>query len=168
MYLDMKWWMFGSTVAVHPQAIGYHLASGRGYTYDHNDYKENVLGMMYSLGIDDWRERAYLNWMRHGRKEMLDRIMERNEREYAEQRAFTEKKRKKTFNELIVERPWDVMNMAKFGKKCGALTIFHDSWLELLKQAPQYVQDAYENSKYQAGLEKFINENLGEFVYKRK
>lgn len=30
LYMDMKWWMLGSTVAVHPQAIGYHLASSRG------------------------------------------------------------------------------------------------------------------------------------------
>lgn len=166
-FLDMKWWMLGSTVAVNPQAIGYHLASGRGYTYDHDDYIENVLGMSYVLGMDDWRERAYLNWMRRGRKETLDKIMARNEVEYAGERAWMDKHRIKSFNDMLIRRPWDEMNDTRLGKHFSAVSIFHDSWLNLLKEAPQYVQDAYENSKYQKDLEVFINTYLSKEVYKR-
>ena len=169
LYLDMKWWMFGSTVSVHPQAIGYHLASGRGYTYDHDDYIENILGCMYALGIDDWRERTYINYLRKGRKEVLDAIMERNEKEYAPDRKFIAKRIKKTFNQLLVGQPWNSMNEKRLGKSNGHLSIFHDTWIEnQLRQAPQYVQDVYDNSEIQKGLEKFINENLDEYVYKRK
>src|SRR3990167_9317404 len=165
-YTDIKWWLFGSSVAVEPNAIGYHLASGRGYSYDHDDYIENVLGMAYALGMDDWRERAYLNWLRRGRKEVLDEIMERSDRENRKDREFVNKHRKKTFNELIVERPWDEMNMKRHGRKNSAITVFHETWLNLLNESP-VAKEAYEESKYQKGLEEFINANLSQFVYKR-
>ena len=167
-YLNMKWWMFGSSVAVHPQAIGYHLSSGRGYSYNHDDYIENVLGMSYALGMDDWRERAYINWMRKGRKEVLDEIMERNIEEYGEDRKFIEKARKRTFNSLLVDMPWDKKNDKRLGKHYSALTIFHDTWLSLLREAPEYVQQVYDTSPIQKGLEEFINDKLGDYVYKRK
>lgn len=44
-YTDMKWWMLGSSVVTEPRAIGYHLASGRGYSYHHDDYIHNVLNL---------------------------------------------------------------------------------------------------------------------------
>jgi len=164
-YLDMKWWMFGSTVAISPKSIGYHLASGRGYSYNHDDYIENVLGVTYALGCDDWRERTYLNWLRKSKKEVLDTIMARGEKEYAPDRAFVEKHKKKTFNQLLVERPWDKMNMDKYGKCNGALTVFQNTWLSLKDQSPQ-TKEAYENSKYQKGLAEFIAKDLSQFVYK--
>ena len=164
-YLDIKWWMFGSTVAISPKSVGLHLASGRGYSYNHDDYLENVLGVTYALGCDDWRERTYLNWLRKGRKEVLDRIMERGEREYAPDRAFIEKRRKKTFNDLLIERPWDKMNMKRHGKCNGSMLIFHPTWLELIKRTP-WVVEAYENSKYQKELANFITTNLSKFIYK--
>lgn len=167
-YLNMKWWMFGSTCATHPEAIGYHLASGRGYTYTHDDYIHNVLNIAYALGMDDWRERAYLNWLRKGRKDVLDKMMAEGEVEMVEDRKFIEGKRVKTFNELIVERPWKTLNEGLYNYGLDGLLIFQDSWLDLLKEAPQYVQDAYKNSKYQEGLARFIDEKLSQFVYKRK
>ncbi|KKL71369.1 hypothetical protein LCGC14_2095570 [marine sediment metagenome] len=167
-YLNMKWWMFGSSVAVHPQAIGYHLSSGRGYSYNHDDYIENVLGMSYALGMDDWRERAYINWMRKGRKEVLDAIMARNEVEYADDRRFIEKARKRTFNSLLLSQPWDVLNKKRLGKYFSAVSIFHPSWLELLQQSPEYVKKVYRESKTQKELEVFIKEKLWDFVYKKQ
>lgn len=167
-YLDMKWWMFGSSVATHPDCIGYHLASERGYTYNHDDYIRNVMAIGYALGMDEWRERAYINWLRKGRKEVLDRLMAQSEERMAKDREFIEKKRKYTFNEVIVEQPWDKMNMARLGKKNSALQVIHDTWLPLLREAPKYVQDVYDNSPLQKQLEEFINNNLANFVYKRK
>lgn len=166
-YLDMKWWMFGSSVATHPDCIGYHLASERGYSYHHDDYIRNVMAIGYALGMDEWRERAYINWLRKGRKDVLDKLMAQSEERMKKDREFIEKKRKKTFNEVLLELPWDKMNMERLGKKNSALQILHDSWLPLLRQAPKYCQDAYDNSPLQRGLEKFINDNLSEYVYKR-
>src|SRR3990167_7773321 len=163
-YLNMKWWMFGSTVAVDPQAIGYHLASARGYNYHHDDYIENVLGISYALGMDDWRERAYLNWMRRVNKTTMEKIYERSAKEHEPDRKFIEKRRVKTFNELLVERPWKSLNEKRHGKGLDNILVYHDTWLKLL---PANIKEAYDNSKYQKGLEKFINENLSQFVYKR-
>lgn len=167
-YLDMKWWMFGSTVAVHPKAIGYHLKSGRGYSYTHDDYIHNVFNMAYALEIDDWCERAYINWMRRGRKEVLDRMLDEARHEMIKDREFIKGRRRKTFNELILELPWDKMNIEKHGSKNSSMLVYHDSWLDLLKTAPQYVQDIYAMSEGQKRLEAFININLDQYVYKRK
>jgi glycosyltransferase involved in cell wall biosynthesis len=166
-YLDMKWWMFNSTVAINPNAIGFHLASGRGYSYNHDDYIENVLGVTYALSCDDWRERTYLNYLRNGRKEVLDKIMARGEKEYALDRAFVDKHKKMTFNQLLTERPWDKKNMERHGKCNGSMLIYHDTWLDLMRQSPQ-AKEAYEKSKYQKDLDVFIRQNLSEFVYKKQ
>src|SRR3990167_1002059 len=168
LYLDLKWWMMGSSVAVHPKAIGYHLASGRGYSYHHDDYIENIMGCMYALGIDDWRERTYINYLRNGRKEVLDALMKRSEREHQPDREWIEKKRKYTFNDLLVQKPWDKLNMERLGKSNAQISIFHDTWLDLLTESSEASKVAYQNSKYQKDLEVFINEKLSKRVYKRK
>lgn len=165
-YVNMKWWMFGSTVAVEPKAYAWHLASGRGYSYNHDDYKINVLGIAWALGMDDWRERAYINWLRTGRKDVMERLYRVSADEHEQDRQFVKKHRQTTFNEMIVKRPWDEKNMEILGKKNSGLLVFHDTWLPLLSESPAAKQ-AYEDSIYQADLEKFINENLSEFVYQR-
>ena len=71
---------------------------------------------------------------------------------------------KKSFNDLLLERPWDKKNMERHGKANGAMTIFHYTWLDLLAQSP-IALEAYRNSKYQKGLEEFIENNLSEFIY---
>lgn len=163
--LDFMYWLLGHTVMTDPRCIGYHLASGRGYSYNHDDYCTNVLNMTHMLGLDDWRERCYFNWLRKGRKEVLDKMMKLGPIEMVGRRRFIEKHRKETFNQMIVRRPWDLLNMRKFGKCDKGLQIMHPTWLELLQQAPEDVKEAYRNSKYQADLEKFIVDNLWEFVY---
>lgn len=165
MYLDMKWWMFGSTVAISPKSVGFHLASGRGYSYNHDDYTENVLGVTYALGCDDWRERTAINTLRHGRKEVVDAILARGEKEYAKDREFVAKRKKFSFNELLVNRPWDAKNKERHGKSNGGLLIYHDTWIKLLDQS-MIAKEAYENSKYQKDLDTFIRTNLKEFIYK--
>ena len=97
----------------------------------------------------------------------MERIWKEAEIETVEDRKFIEKRRTKTFNELLLERPWKKMNETKHGHGLDNLLIYHDSWISLLRQAPQYVQDIYDNSEKQKGLDKFINENLSQYVYKR-
>ena len=83
------------------------------------------------------------------------------------ERKFIDKYKKKTFNEVLVEQPWNKMNMARLGRKNGGISIFHPSWLELMQQAPEYVKKIYRESKLQRGLEKFIIDNLWSNVYKK-
>lgn len=166
-YLNAKWWMFGSTVAVEPRAIGYHLASGRGYTYNHDDYIHNVANIGIALGMDDWVERFYINCLRKGRKPVLDKIWAEAEEETKKDREFIARHRKKTYNQVLAEQTWNKMNKEKFGKSNGAISVFHDSWLQLLEQSPEYVKEAYRNSKHQKDLAIFINNNLAPLVYKR-
>lgn len=167
-FLNFKWWMFGSTVAVNPKCVGYHLSAGRGYSYNHDDYIHNVLYIGYALGMDEWTERAYINWLRRGRKEVMEKKRDEAWKECQEDRKFVAERRKYTFNEIITSRPWKKKNIEKHGSGIDSLQIFHDTWLDLLKSAPPYCQEMYNNSQMQKDLEVFINTHLNEFVYKRK
>jgi hypothetical protein len=154
-------------VAVEPKAIGYHLASSRGYNYDHNDYIHNVCNISKALGMDDWNERYYLNNLRKMHPSKLDEIWEEAEKETKEDREFIAKRKVMSFNDILVNLPWDKKNDERLGKHFSGLTIFHDSWLDLIKQTP-HVVEAYEKSKYQKDLDIFISEYLSKHVYKRK
>lgn len=169
-YLNMKWWMFGSCCVINPKMIGYHLSAGRGYTYHHDDYKYNVMSIGLALGADDWVERTYINYLRKGRKEILDRYLADAVKNSAKDKIFVKENSIMTFNEMLVNRPWEQKNIERWGNGMTHLQIFHDTWLDIIndKKTPQYVRDVYKNSKHQANLDKFINEKLGDFVYKRK
>ena len=166
VFVDCLWWMYGSTVVTDPNAVGYHLSSGRGYTYDHDDYIHNIFNCGWALGADDWIERAYLNYLRRGRKEVLDRMMEEAKTEMVKRRAQIDKRKTMTFNELLIQKPWDKWNMEKHGKSNSSMLIYHWSWLELLQQSQGYVRDAYKNSVYQKGLQEFIEKELSDSIYK--
>lgn len=164
-YMDMKWWMFGSRVSVDSQAIAYHLCAPRAYTYNYDDYMHNVMAIGIALGMDDWAECAYLNWMRNRPKELMDRLWNEAKQETVKDREFIEKHRVKTFNELLVERPWDKLNDELYGKHNSSMLIFRDTWIPLLKGTP--AEELFNKSEIQKGLDKFINENLSAYVYKR-
>lgn len=163
-YLTSKAWMTGGTVMVDPNAVGYHLGAARSYGYDHYDYIANILNLLYALGADSWRERTYLNYMRNKNKAILDRIMEEGEKVFAEDRAWIAKKAKYSFDDLLVQKPWDVKNKELYGKSNCGILVFHWTWLELLKDAP-IALEAYKNSKYQKQLQDFIEKELGTLVY---
>lgn len=165
-FTNMLWWMYGSSVVCEPRAVGYHLASSRGYSYDHDDYISNVLNCSYALGCDDWRERTYINYLRRGRKDVMDKLMARGPIEMKERREEIQRRRLKTFNDLLIERPWDKMNIAKGGNSNSSLLVFHDTWLPLLEGNP-IAKKAYEEGQYQKELEEFINKYLSNYVYKR-
>ena len=167
VFVDCLWWMYGSSVVTDPNAIGYHLSSGRGYTYDHDDYIHNIFNCGWALGADDWIERAYLNYMRKGRKEVLDRMMAEAKIEMLDRRAKIDKFKKMTFNDLLINKPWDQWNQRVHGKTNSSMLVYHWSWLELLDQSPDYVKEAYRNSQYQRGLQEFIETNLSDVIYKK-
>ena len=166
-YLDMKWWMFGSSVAADPRCIGYHLASSRGYSWHHDDYIHNVFNCAYALSCDDWLERTYLNYCRRSKKDVLDRMMAEAKKEMAEDRAFINERKVFTFNELLVEKPWDKQNIERKGVANSSMLIFHETWVKLLESAPAWVGELYRNSDTQKELARFIDEHLSASVYKR-
>lgn len=167
LYLDMKWWMFGSTVAVEQRAVGYHLSSGRGYVWHHDDYVHNVYNCAYALGCDDWLERAHFSWMRRGRAEVLERMLREAKKEAAEDRRFVESRRTRTFNETLVEKPWDKMNMDKGGACNSSMLIFHYTWLLDLKEKYPLLWEKYQKNETLQKLDKFIVSELGDYIYKR-
>jgi hypothetical protein len=120
------------------------------------------------LGMDDWVERTYINYLRHHNKDTMNKLMEESEIEANRgERQFVSKKRKKTFNQLICERPWDKLNDQKFGRHNSGLVVYHDTIIPLFQETEASKQ-AWENAQYKDQLDKFINENLSEFVYRRK
>lgn len=164
-FTNMLWWMYGSTVAVEPRAVGYHLASSRGYSYTNDDYKHNVYNCAYALGCDDWMERFHLNNLRNGREEVLDKMVEEAKREMHDRREEVSKRRKCTFNDLLVERPWDKKNIERGGAANSSMLIFHYTWLELIKQHPR-VWERYCASETQKQLAEFITTKLHDNIYK--
>ena len=164
-YMTSKAWMLGGTVMVDPHAIGYHLGSGRNYSYWHMDYVANILNLLYALGADSWRERTYINYLRSKNKAELDKILEEGERVYAQDRKWITGHAKYTFDKLLTERPWDKKNMELYGRSNCAITIFHWTWLDLVKANPR-VLEVYQNSKYQKELGEFIEKDLSAYIYK--
>lgn len=165
-FLDMKWWMLGSCVVVNPNMVSYHLNAGRGYSYNLDDYRYNVFQIGLALGADEWVDRHYINQLRKGQKGVIDKMFEQATKASKPEREFIDAHKIMTFNELLVNRPWEKQNLERHGGKVHSLQIFHPSWIELLKVAPEHCKEAYRNSKLQKGLDKFIREELWDFVYK--
>lgn len=163
-FTDILWWMYGSSVIVEPRAIGYHLASSRGYHYHHDDYIHNIFNCAYALGCDDWLERTYLNYLRNGREEVLDHMMEEARREMAERRKEIETRRVCTFNDLLVDKPWDVKNLERGGAKNSSMLVYHPTWLALVNGNPK-VREKYNNSQRMKELDRFIKDKLWDWVY---
>ena len=164
-FTDMLWWMYGSSVVCEPRAVGYHLASSRGYSYDHDDYIHNLFNCAWTLGCDDWLERTYFNYLRRGRKEVLDRMMDEARVEMTDRRIEVEKRRVCTFNDLLVNRPWDKKNVEKGGSSNSSILIYHWTWLKLLDNYP-IIKELYEKSETQKTLARFIETELKDYVYK--
>jgi len=164
-YLDSKWWMFGSRVSVEPEAIGYHLRSSRGYSYHYEDYIHNVLAIGMALGMDGWAERAYFFWLRKHSKETMDRLWAEAKKETEEDRKFIKENSIMSYNDLLVQKPWDKLNDELYGKHNSSLLIFHDTFIPMLKGTPS--EELFNKSETQKELSKFIEENLSEHIYKR-
>ena len=165
MYLDTLWGMMGRCVVTEPRINCYHLSSGRGYAYNHDDYIHNIFSAAYTLGADMWLERIYLNYLRKGKKEVLDRLMESAKKGSQTRRDFIARNTIITFNDVIRERRWDFLNKERLGKTNSGMLIYQDSWIPLIKGTP--AEKEYPG-KHQEELAKFVDEHLSEFVFRRK
>jgi len=166
MYLDTLWWMMGSCAVTEPRINAYHLSAGRGYAYFHDDYVHNVFTCSLALGADWWAERTYINYLRKGNEQRLQELWKEAQQTAKTQRKFVEEHRIMTFNELIVNKPWDVKNIEKFGKKNSGMLVFHPTWLKEIEKC-QRAQAVYDASPTQKELAKFIEENLSQNVYRK-
>lgn len=168
MMLDLLYHFYGSSVMVDPRAIGYHLKSYRGYSWNSDDYKHNILNVLYGLGLDDYLERAYLNYLRHGRKEILDAMLEEAKREMKSTRNEILERRVKTFEELLIERPWDKKNIELGMKPSASILVYHWTWKALFAEAPEYIKEIYRKSELQPKLENFFEKHLYDNIYKKE
>lgn len=165
VYLDSVWWMLGSNTVSEPRAHCYHLSAARGYSYHNDDFIHNLFHSAFLMGADDWAERTYLNYLRKGRKEVLDELWNQAKAEAVEKRSLIQSKEVYTLNEVLADRPWDKRNDMKFGRHFSGMLVYHDSWLEEIKGTE--VEKLYLASPTQAKLAEFIENNLSEFIYKR-
>lgn len=164
-YFDAKAWMLGIPVIAEPRCVSYHLSCGRGYSYHHDDFIFNTFLIGFALGADMWVERMMINMLRTGRKEVVDFLYNLAWEKAQEDRKWVAKRGIMTFNEMLVERPWEKLNNAK-GLKGGAnILVYHQTWESLLATSP-VATEAYKNSKHQKELDLFIRTNLWDFVYK--
>lgn len=165
VYLDMKWWMLGSCVSSVPQALGYHLSAGRGYSFVQNDLIHNMMLLAYALGADAFGERVYIRYMgKPGvRREVLDAMYFDAQKESLSDRTNLLPRFKMSFLDVIEQRPWDKMNMEKFGRAESSIGIYDGSWIsELSGEALTF----YNDSRLQADLRKWIDEKVSHLVYK--
>ncbi|MEK6884467.1 MAG: glycosyltransferase family A protein [Nanoarchaeota archaeon] len=166
VYLDSVWWMLGSNSVSEPRAHAYHLSAGRGYSYVHLDYVHNIFHSAITLGADLWAERTYLNYLRKVRKETLDQLWQEAEQEAQIKRNFVKEKSVMSFNDMIVNRPWDIKNMERLGSSNSGLLIYQDTWINMIKGTE--VEVLYNQSEKQKQLAELIETKLKQFVYKSK
>lgn len=166
LFLAAKWWMLGSTVVSEPRAHCYHLSSGRGYSYNHDDYIHNVFHSALVLGADAWAERTFLNYLRKNRPDVLDELWSQARVEATDQREFMALNRSMTFNDLVRQRPWDRLNDKRHGRHNSGTLIYHQSWVDLVRKESPEVYELWRRSEAQQELSAFIEAHLGEFVYK--
>lgn len=167
LYLDLKWWMFGSSVSSVPTAIGYHLSAGRGYSFIQNDLIHNMMLMSLALGADAFAERIYIRYLgKDGvRKEKLDEMYEDAKREAVKDREILLQRPHTPFMDMLVERKWDKMNIEKHGVASSFIGVYDETWTSLLTGESKIL---FDNSPLQKELATYISEHMSEYVYKGK
>ena len=92
-------------------------------------------------------------------------MMREAKTEMADRRAEVERRRICTFNDLLVDRPWDSKNMERGGAKNSSLLVYHYSWIDLIKGNPKVYQK-FLDSPVQRELTQFITTKLHDYIYK--
>lgn len=166
LYLDLKWWMLGSSVVVDPRIVSYHLSAGRGYSFHQDDLIHNMMLLGYSLNADALGERVYIRYMDKNAVNMdrLNALFRQAKSEAEHDREFFANRPHTPLYSLLVDLPWDKANLKKHGKAQSYLSIFQDTWVnEISGTARAY----YDNSELQKELDELIETNLSQHVYGR-
>jgi glycosyltransferase involved in cell wall biosynthesis len=165
VYLDMKWWMIGSSVMVVPQAVGYHLSAGRGYFYMQDDFIHNMMLLAQALGADAMAERVYLRYLAKVgvSSEKITKLRDEARNEALQDALELVPRVSKTFYECITDRPWDERNIALHGKASSGILIYDRTWTESLSGDARAI---FDSSPLQAELQKLIDGQWSQWVYK--
>ncbi len=165
LYLDLKWWMLGSTVMVVPQAVGYHLSAGRGYHYMQSDFIHNMMLLAYALGADALAERVYLRYLgKDGvNRESLKALHDQALQEASADRISIPAARTLSLYDLLTVRPWDKKNLELHGKCSSGILIYDRTWVETLDGDARAL---FDSSPLQVELQKLIDGPLAKYVYK--
>lgn len=147
-YLDLKWWMFGSSSVCVPTAMVYHLSAGRGYSYKMDDLIHNMALSAYLIGGMKWWERILITYLNkaHTNKEIIHKLCDEALVEGKPDFDFINEKKKMSFKEVLEIIPWDKKNDEKFGSHLSGMIVFED-WLERLTD-PEAIE-RFKTSKYQ-------------------
>lgn len=164
LYLDMKWWMFGSVVVVDPTIVVYHLSAGRGYSYHQDDLIHNMMLLGYALNADALGERVYIRYLdKEGvNLDILNRLYEQAKREAQSDRAFISFRAKISLYDLLRDKPWDEKNMLRHGKAESYLSIFDRTWIDELNED---AQSFYDSSILQKEFNEYVQKYLSHHVY---
>lgn len=165
LYLDLKWWMLGSSVASVPTAVGYHLSAGRGYSFVQNDLIHNMMLLGLALGADAFAERVYIRYLGKDGvdKENLDRMYNDAIKEATHDRDTMLPRCVRSFMETMKELPWDKKNDEVHGSHASAIGIFDGTWIKDLQgDAKKY----FEESSLQRELSEVIQRDFSHVVYK--
>lgn len=166
LYLALKWWMLGSSVAVDPRVVSYHLSAGRGYSYHQDDLIHNMMLLGYALGADALGERVYIRYLtkRGTDQERIDTLHHDAKTEAQTDATFFAARPHTPLYDVLKDRPWDTLNDNRHGKHHSYLVVFQDTWLDALDEtAKQY----YEASEKQKSLNEFIETHLANCIYGR-
>ena len=130
LYLDLKWWMLGAGVSVVPDAVGYHLSAGRGYSFVQNDLIHNMMLLAFAMQAPAFAERVYLRYLgKEGvNKAVLTKLYNEARAESFSEESFWQTHEHVSFYDMITARPWDSRNMVEHGKSNSAVTVFDSTW----------------------------------------
>lgn len=164
LYLDLKYWMLGSTSMCVPTALAYHLSAGRGYSYMQDDFIHNMMLLGYALGADAMAERVYLLYLNKDgvRKEKIQRLHDDAFKEAQADRAFIPRHQAYSFYDLLTVRPWDEHNLNLHGKAASGLLIYNESWTKNLSGE---ARDLFDSSLLQKDLSARIERELKPYLY---
>jgi len=102
MLLDMKMWMFGKSVWIHPDCLYYHWAKSRGYSWTMGQFYYNAFLTYYSLGGEEFLREMNSKEAYPQPDSFLEKVMEAAE----EHRQFILGNAKWTLNEVLQNKPW--------------------------------------------------------------
>lgn len=165
LYLDLKWWMMGSTVMVVPAAVGYHLSAGRGYSYMQDDFIHNMMLLAQALGADALAERVYLRYL--GKEgvdvDKITRLRDEARNESLQDVLHMLPRTVLGLYDLLTELPWDTANDNLHGKHASGILIYDRTWTDALSGEARAMFDA---SPLQSELQTLIDTKLSQYVYK--
>jgi hypothetical protein len=100
--LDMKMWMFGKSVWVHPDCLYYHWAKTRNFTWTMGQHEWNQLVAFYCLGGREFMETMNLELSYPQKQEVLDKVQS----ECSEHRRFIIDNAKFSLQHVLEQKPW--------------------------------------------------------------